>query len=613
MLSAQSRFRRRSLTWMGWLLPLWGLLLIGFMWALVLHNLAAERERVVADAFAKARGLNRAFEEYTQRAFGQVEQVTAFVGYSVEHFGHQVDLPGLLRQGLAQQPGLIGIYLADPQGRVVASTAGGIGTDLSDREHFQVHVDGRRPGLFISKPVFGRVSQTWAIQFSRRLQAPDGSFAGVVVVSADPAFFTRFYDPQQHGREGVITLLGLDGTVRARRSGDRLWFGEKAGVSVSRELKRAPEGTYRAASSLDAVMRLIAYHQLPDRPFVVVTGLAEDEVLAEHLARRRTQLGIAALASAVVMLAFGALSLLALRLRRSEIRRHIADRRLRDITDNLPALIAYIDTAERFQFCNATYRDWLGMEPSALVGRPVAEAIGPALYAPRREAVARALAGERVEFDVETPIQGRTRVLHNAYIPDRAADGRVRGLYALCADVTELKAVERQLSVLARSDPLTGLPNRHALNECLVAALARAERSGDLLALMFLDVDHFKRINDRLGHAGGDQVLKEFAGRLRTCVRATDTVARLGGDEFVIVLEGLGSDVEPAAVAQKIVTQMHRPFALDHGETLEVTTSIGIALHRHGRLDADELLGRADAALYGAKTAGRNTFQLSTQ
>jgi len=95
-------------------------------------------------------------------------------------------------------------------------------------------------------------------------------------------------------------------------------------------------------------------------------------------------------------------------------------------------------------------------------------------------------------------------------------------------------------------------------------------------------------------------------------VRATDTVARLGGDEFVIVLEGLGSDAEPAAVAQKIVAQMHRPFAFDHGEALEVTTSIGIALHRHGRLDADELLGRADAALYGAKTAGRNTFQLST-
>jgi len=612
MLSAQSRFRRRSLTSMVWLLPAWGLLLVGFMWALVLQNLAAERERVVADAFAKARGLNRAFEEYTERAFGQVEQVTAFVGYSVEHFGHQVDLGSLLRQGLARQPGLIAIYLIDPQGRVVASTAGGTGIDLSDREHFQVHVEGREPGLFISKPLFSRVNDSWTIQLSRRLHAPDGSFAGVVAVSADPGFFTRFYDPQQHGRQGVITLLGLDGTVRARRSGDRLWYGEKAGVSVSRELRRAPEGTYRAASSLDAVMRLIAYHQLPDRPFVVVTGLAEDEVLAEHLARRRTQLGIAALASVVVLLAFGALSLLVLRLRRSEIRRHIADRRLRDVTDNLPALIAYIDTAERFQFCNATYRDWLGMEPATLVGRPVAEAIGAALYAPRRKAVLRALAGERVEFDVETPIHGRTRVLHNAYIPDRAADGRIRGLYALCADVTELKAVERQLSALARSDPLTGLPNRHALNECLAAALARAERSGDLLALMFLDVDHFKRINDRLGHAGGDQVLKEFAGRLRACVRATDTVARLGGDEFVIVLEGLGSDAEPAAVAQKIVAQMHRPFAFDHGEALEVTTSIGIALHRHGRLDADELLGRADAALYGAKTAGRNTFQLST-
>ena len=340
------------------------------------------------------------------------------------------------------------------------------------------------------------------------------------------------------------------------------------------------------------------------------SGRAAAAGLADLAMHRRVELWFAVVASVLLALVFGALTLLVLRLRRSEVERHVSERRLRDVTDNLPALVAYIDTDERFRLCNATFQAWLGLDPKQLLGRRVADALGEAMYAPRREPLARALAGERVEFDVETPVHGVLRSLRNTYIPDRAADGRVRGLYALSADVSALKAVERQLSALARIDALTGLPNRHALNERLAEALARAERSGDLLALMFLDVDHFKDVNDSLGHGVGDRVLQEFAERLRGSVRTTDTVARLGGDEFVIVLEGLGTDVEPLAVAQKIVAQVNRPFVVD-GRTLEVTTSIGVAFHRHGNVDPSDLLARADSALYAAKTAGRNTFQLS--
>lgn len=611
MLTAQARFRRRSLAWIGWALPAVGLLVIGFTWAFVLHSLQSERARVVGDAFVKARSLNRAFEEYTERALSQLDQVSGFIAYSVGRSGRDVDLPGLLRQGLMREPGLIALYVADAGGNVIASTGQGLGLNVADRDYFKVHAEGTAQGLYISKPLISRVSQDWTIQLSRRLQTPQGAFAGVVVVLTDPSYFTRFYDEQQLGRQGVISLVGLDWTVRARRSGDRLWFGETAGNNfLIHELARASEGTYSATSRLDGVPRLLAYKQLADRPFVVFTGLAEAEVLAGYEARRQAQLAVAAMASAVLLAVFGALSVLVQWLRRSERRRHLADRRLREVTDNLPALVAYIDTAQCFQFCNATFQSWLRLDPAAQIGRPMAEVLGPVLYEARRPAVERALAGERVEFDVETPVNGEMRCLHNVYIPDRAHDGSIRGLYALSSDVSAQKAVERQLAALARVDTLTGLPNRRALNERLHEALARAERSGDLLALMFLDVDRFKEINDRFGHATGDRVLKEFAERLRGSVRATDTVARLAGDEFVIVLEGLGTDVEPTAVAQKIVAQMNRPFEVD-GQVLLVTTSIGVAFHRHGNLDPAALLARADGALYAAKTAGRNTFQLS--
>jgi diguanylate cyclase (GGDEF)-like protein len=611
MLTAQARFRRRSLAWIGWVLPALGLLVIVFMWAYVLHSLEAERGRVVADSYAKARSLNRAFEGYTERALTHVDQVSAFVAYNVEQRGRDVDLPGLLSQGLARQPGLLALYLTDARGEVIASTGEGVGASLAGREDFQLHAEGREPGLHIGKPQGGGTGSPWTIQLSRRLQTRQGDFAGIVVVSADPSYFTRFYDEQQHGRLGLITFLGLDRTVRARRSGDRLWYGDAAGSStLLAALQQSPEGTYSGASRLAGVPRLLAYKRLADRPFVVVTGLAVSEVMAGHEARRRAELGTLAAVTCVLLLAFGGLSVLVQWLRRSERKRHIADRRLREVTDNLPALVAYIDTAQCFQFCNATFQSWLHLDPAAQVGRPMAEVLGPAMYEARRAAVERALAGERVEFDVETPVNGEMRCLHNVYIPDPARDGSIRGLYALSSDVSAQKAVERQLAALARVDALTGLPNRHALNERLHEALARAERSGDLLALMFLDVDRFKDINDRFGHGTGDRVLKEFGDRLRGSVRATDTVARLAGDEFVIVLEGLGTDVEPTAVAQKIVAQMNRPFEVD-GQVLLVTTSIGVAFHRHGNLDPAALLARADVALYAAKTAGRNTFQLS--
>ena len=134
------------------------------------------------------------------------------------------------------------------------------------------------------------------------------------------------------------------------------------------------------------------------------------------------------------------------------------------------------------------------------------------------------------------------------------------------------------------------------------------------LALMYLDIDHFKGINDSLGHAAGDEVLKAFAQRLQQSVRTTDTVARLGGDEFVIILEGVNSDEEPQIVARKIVANVTHPLQVD-GRTLTLTTSIGIAF-RHEIESADAataeaMIGRADAALYAAKKDGRNTWRVT--
>lgn len=300
--------------------------------------------------------------------------------------------------------------------------------------------------------------------------------------------------------------------------------------------------------------------------------------------------------------------------RLKEMQAHLqaSEQRLRQIADNLPVLISYLDREQRLRFVNETYRVWLGVDPATLLGRKSSEVFGPALYATRRAYLERTLAGERVEFSDEAIVNGVLRCTTVSYIPDVDADGQVQGLYALTTDVTPLKLAEREMAQLARVDALTGLPNRLRFNEKLSEALLRAERSGDGMALMFLDIDRFKSINDTLGHAAGDAVLQEFGRRLAGCVRATDTVARLAGDEFVVVLESLHDEAEPRRVAEKIVAQIGLPMQLDE-QPLAVTTSIGVAFHR-GPGDAavaERLLGRADAALYDAKNAGRNRYHVA--
>ena len=276
---------------------------------------------------------------------------------------------------------------------------------------------------------------------------------------------------------------------------------------------------------------------------------------------------------------------------------------LRTIADNVPALIAYADTDLRYRFANERYREWFGVKPADMIGKTVCEAMGEAFYAPRREALARCLAGHASHLEIAEQRRGRTRVISTTYLP-HVRDGVVQGIYVLSTDATSAREYERQLHALAHSDHLTGLPNRRSHEERLAQAIARARRHATPLALAYLDIDHFKQINDSLGHATGDAVLREFAQRLAATVRSTDTVARLAGDEFVIVLEQVGSPLECDRIAAKLHDAIRPPFELE-GRTMRVTSSIGIAWSAHP--DPSALAHVADEALYRSKHAGRDT------
>jgi diguanylate cyclase (GGDEF)-like protein/PAS domain S-box-containing protein len=287
-----------------------------------------------------------------------------------------------------------------------------------------------------------------------------------------------------------------------------------------------------------------------------------------------------------------------------------SEQRLRRITENVPALICYIDRERRYRFNSKFYEEWLGRPLSEITGRTVLEVLGPQTYAIDAPYLERAFAGEHVDFEMEHTDQHGTRCVRGSYVPDFDADCRVIGIYGATTDITPLKKVERELARLAQFDSLTGLANRNRFDVVMAEAIARARRAGQGVGLLFLDIDAFKQINDTHGHAAGDEVLREFARRVVALVRETDTVARLAGDEFIVLLENVEKHEECRLVARKICAAMRAPFALSVGE-VSVTTSIGIAMSIDASMPAAALLHRADTALYSAKAQGRDRYEVA--
>jgi len=215
------------------------------------------------------------------------------------------------------------------------------------------------------------------------------------------------------------------------------------------------------------------------------------------------------------------------------------------------------------------------------------------------------------DFEFGRPLPDGTRYLAISGEPRFAADGRFLGYRGVGRDVTEVSIARERIATLAYSDPLTGLANRTSLGPSLEQAVQRSRRRGSKLAVLFIDLDGFKPINDLHGHHAGDALLVEVAERLRAHLRASDLVARLGGDEFLVVLEEVADLAPVETVAKKLLGEMHRPFALP-AATAMCTASIGISVFPDDAADATALMKHADSAMYAAKQAGKDCLAFYT-
>ena len=256
--------------------------------------------------------------------------------------------------------------------------------------------------------------------------------------------------------------------------------------------------------------------------------------------------------------------------------------------------------------CNNTFASMLGYNRADLAGTPLKR-----LYARSEESdelgslLASAGTLNSVEIELRRADGMPLWVLQNLVLVDSGV------VHATVVDISDRKRAEEQIEFHAYHDVLTHLPNRKLFTDRLRHSMTRSKRTGRSVAVMFIDIDHFKTVNDTLGHTAGDELLLEMARRLRECVREDDTVARLGGDEFTVILAELREPEDAVNVAQKILERVEVPVTIGN-MPIVVTASIGISLYPADGMDPESLLRNADSAMYRAKESGRNTYQLCT-
>jgi len=362
------------------LLAIWlaAVVLILLVWWQVILLVNQSRARELATAERDLANITRVSQEHASRTLHSADQVIRFVQARYLEIGEHLDLQDLVSRGVIDAEIFHQIGVINPQGQLILSNQPMTGqVDLADRAHFRVHVADDRQGLYISQPLLGRVTGQLSIQLTRRITRPNGEFAGVVVVSMDPTYFTRFYGDIKLGSNGMAALYGLDGVARARRVGKQDSFGSTAssGPMFASISKGEEAGSVTMFSKVDGVERLYYFRKIPSYPLLVTAGLEMQELLGNHRSDRNALWLQATLATLLMLVLAGALSRYLLQMRRAASSRQLALEQNQDRSEQLNAIFALspdgfvaFDGERCVKYVSPAFLQMMAVEPQQLDG-----------------------------------------------------------------------------------------------------------------------------------------------------------------------------------------------------------------------------------------------------
>jgi diguanylate cyclase (GGDEF)-like protein/PAS domain S-box-containing protein len=598
------------------------LIVIGLLWSAIFSRLDSERKILEEAGNRQAISISRTYAQYLSRTIEQLAQLSKQIKYGWEKTGSKTTLEEMSRQGIFDIPRFVSASIYDKSGKPVTATSPIRQTfTVADREYFRFHQMHRDDVLRVGPPVIGRINHQKIITLSRRLEGKDGHFAGVLVVAVAPDYFMLFSDDPILGNDGILALVGEDGIERVSKL--------SRNQVDSPALLAMPIGEGNLLGNLkpgphlfsDGKVRYAASEKIGEYPFYAIVGLSRDDILLPYENNRALYTKIGITSSAVILLlafaaAFTTLRLMWRRQQAAAIREtyRIATEGGNEGFYIIMPLRDRSGFIEDFEIvdCNEKGAAFFGTTRDHFIGQFVSTICTNEHFEQSMQAYRTAMQAGFYEDEYSVP-QGspiRAEWLKRKFVRSE------EGLAITLRDIGETKRHEREMSRMATEDGVTGLPNRHWLMTYLPKALAQAEASATMLAILFIDLDDFKNVNDSLGHSAGDQLLRDVATRLRNALRSTDKVVRIGGDEFTVVLESIHNEENVANIALTINRALQQSFDLASStgsQKSRISASIGISMFPRDGQDVETLIKNADIAMYAAKSATKGRFRFYDQ
>ncbi|WBL78361.1 EAL domain-containing protein [Bradyrhizobium xenonodulans] len=573
---------------------------------------SSERADAVQQARSHGDSVAELFEENTERIIERVDQSLLVVRalYAQDPLTFSLKFwsdKARIATGDVVQFSLIGL-----DGYMFDTTTGYSGAPLylGDREHFASVMAQADDSLYVAKPVLGRASNKWTIQLARKLFDLARNPAGVVVGSISVDVVGRIYDTAKLGAGGTLVLRNANHVVLAARGVDHdTVLGQRAPNRVEGELRDGFYAQYWNENRPNRRDRLITARRSRVFPLIFTVGISAQEIYSRSDLRQKVYLGGALLLTFIIVTAtlFHWRRQLALGRAQRELRDFAS--KFEDALRNLPQGLSMFDGRDRLIAFNRQWLELYGLEPEEIrIGMDFREVFA------KQTAV---LDVEAYLVDLKSRLEQSEHISNTVPFPD----GRVvyvsygrregGGWVATHEDITERKASEDRIERLAHYDSLTGLANRNLFKEHIDEVLAGSPGPEAAFAVLLLDLDKFKAVNDALGHQCGDALLKQVAGRIKAQIRDLDMAARIGGDEFAVIVAPGRTAIQDgaASLAARLVQVIAEPYHIE-GHPVVIGCSIGLALVPEHGTRVDEILRNADLALYRSKSAGRSCFHV---
>jgi diguanylate cyclase (GGDEF)-like protein/PAS domain S-box-containing protein len=484
--------------------------------------------------------------------------------------------------------------------------------NISDRDYFRILEKDPAAGRMFGEVIASRITGARGFVVCYPLRDATGRFLGVVTALINLGYFESLFESLSLGRNGIVAIRRTDDHKLVMR-----WPPVPAEINQplrpghpNRELiaSGVKSGVVEHVTQAAGIRRLINMQRLEKYPFYILVGQTRETVLADWNRRLEITLLMSFCMLYVLIWMVG-------RLWSTERHRQATDAQVKllaSVFEHSGEAILISDAGNRIIEVNPAFTQITGYAADAVRGKDPGM-LSSGRTTPEEYAVMWRSIIDDGFWQGEIWDRHRDGHVYPKWLTIstiRAATGQISHYIASFTDITARKAAEERIHYLAHHDALTRLPNRTHLQGRLEQAIMTARRDDGRLAVLFIDMDHFKKINDSLGHHVGDGMLIEVAERLRQSVRESDVVARLGGDEFVVVLTDIARDTVPTLVG-KVLKNLSRTYVIDDHE-LHSTPSIGISLFPEDGADVDALMKNADTAMYHAKAAGRNNYQFFT-